>query len=187
MIGQADEDTGSRSAPSSPSRASLEGAEEMVGRDARARRRADAQLARPKRIVWADDLPKTRSRRIMRRLLRDIAEGRELGDVTTLRDPDVVRELDEMVKRRASGGEEEYEDCSGASPGCRLRLDGAGRGLASTGPPTPVSAGCAGAARGRGTGDRERRDRRAEQIGGPVSPGVRGARARAGPRRPRSS
>ena len=43
----------------------------------------------------------------MRRLLRDIAEGRELGDVTTLRDPDVVSELDEVVKRRASEGGEE--------------------------------------------------------------------------------
>ena len=42
----------------------------------------------------------------MRRLLRDIAEGRELGDVTTLRDPDVVQELDEIVKRRAKDGEE---------------------------------------------------------------------------------
>ena len=45
------------------------------------------KLARPKRIIWADDLPKTRSGKIMRRLLKDIAEGRELGDVTTLRDP----------------------------------------------------------------------------------------------------
>jgi hypothetical protein len=38
------------------------------------------KFARPKRIIWADDLPKTRSGKIMRRLLRDIAEGRELGD-----------------------------------------------------------------------------------------------------------
>jgi acetyl-CoA synthetase len=51
------------------------------------------KLARPKRIIWADDLPKTRSGKIMRRLLRDIAEGRELGDVTTLRDPAVVAQL----------------------------------------------------------------------------------------------
>ena len=65
------------------------------------------KFARPKRIVWAHDLPKTRSGKIMRRLLRDIAEGRELGDVTTLRDPDVVEELDEVVKRRVSEGEEE--------------------------------------------------------------------------------
>jgi len=42
----------------------------------------------------------------MRRLLRDIAEGRELGDVTTLRDPDVVKELDEIVKRRGSEDED---------------------------------------------------------------------------------
>ena len=45
------------------------------------------KLARPKRIIWTADLPKTRSGKIMRRLLRDIAEGRELGDVTTLREP----------------------------------------------------------------------------------------------------
>jgi acetyl-CoA synthetase len=51
------------------------------------------KLARPKRIIWAADLPKTRSGKIMRRLLRDVAEGRELGDDTTLRDPSVVEEL----------------------------------------------------------------------------------------------
>ncbi len=60
------------------------------------------KLARPKRVVWAYDLPKTRSGKIMRRLLRDIGEGRELGDITTLRDPDVVERLDEIVKERAS-------------------------------------------------------------------------------------
>jgi acetyl-CoA synthetase len=42
----------------------------------------------------------------MRRLLRDIAEGRELGDVTTLKDPDVVKQLDEVVKRRMRGAAE---------------------------------------------------------------------------------
>jgi acetyl-CoA synthetase len=55
------------------------------------------KLARPKRILWADDLPKTRSGKIMRRLLRDIAEGRALGDVTTLRDPAVMAELESKV------------------------------------------------------------------------------------------
>ncbi len=55
------------------------------------------KLARPKRIVWADDLPKTRSGKIMRRLLKDIAEGRELGDVTTLRDPVVTEQIREKV------------------------------------------------------------------------------------------
>jgi acetyl-CoA synthetase len=62
------------------------------------------KFARPKRIVWADDLPKTRSGKIMRRLLRDMAEGRELGDVTTLRDPEVVTRLAEQVRGGASRG-----------------------------------------------------------------------------------
>ncbi len=56
------------------------------------------KFARPKRIIWAEDLPKTRSGKIMRRLLRDIAEGRALGDVTTLRDPTVMSELEGRVK-----------------------------------------------------------------------------------------
>ena len=55
--------------------------------------------------IWADDLPKTRSGKIMRRLLKDIAEGRELGDVTTLRDPDVMSQLEERIKER--GAEED--------------------------------------------------------------------------------
>ena len=50
-------------------------------------------LARPKTIVFTDDLPKTRSGKIMRRLLRDVAEGRDLGDTTTLADPSVVEEI----------------------------------------------------------------------------------------------
>jgi len=55
------------------------------------------KLARPQQIVFADDLPKTRSGKIMRRLLRDIAAGKELGDVTTLRDPGVVEDLQGKV------------------------------------------------------------------------------------------
>jgi acetyl-CoA synthetase len=55
------------------------------------------KLARPSRIHFADDLPKTRSGKIMRRLLRDIAAGNELGDVTTLRDPSIVEQLQAQV------------------------------------------------------------------------------------------
>jgi acetyl-CoA synthetase len=55
------------------------------------------KFARPKRVIWAGDLPKTRSGKIMRRLLRDIAEGRALGDVTTLRDPTVMEELETKI------------------------------------------------------------------------------------------
>jgi acetyl-CoA synthetase len=58
------------------------------------------KLARPKRFIWADDLPKTRSGKIMRRLLKDIASGQELGDVTTLRDPTVMDQLKEKVAVR---------------------------------------------------------------------------------------
>jgi acetyl-CoA synthetase len=47
-------------------------------------------IARPKFLMFVPDLPKTRSGKIMRRLLRDIAEGRPLGDVTTLADANVV-------------------------------------------------------------------------------------------------
>jgi acetyl-CoA synthetase len=47
----------------------------------------------PDRIIFATDLPKTRSGKIMRRLLRDVAEGRALGNVTTLADPTVVEAL----------------------------------------------------------------------------------------------
>ncbi len=50
-------------------------------------------IARPDDIIFAAELPKTRSGKIMRRLLRDIAEGRALGDTTTLADPEVVRKL----------------------------------------------------------------------------------------------
>ncbi len=59
------------------------------------------KLARPKQMFFADDLPKTRSGKIMRRLLRDIAAGNELGDVTTLRDPSVVDQLKEQVTEGA--------------------------------------------------------------------------------------
>ncbi|MEJ7764214.1 MAG: acetate--CoA ligase [Acidimicrobiales bacterium] len=50
-------------------------------------------IARPKTLVFTDDLPKTRSGKIMRRLLQDVAEGRVLGDTTTLADPAVVEEI----------------------------------------------------------------------------------------------
>ena len=50
-------------------------------------------IARPDDIFFASELPKTRSAKIMRRLLRDIAEGRVLGDTTTLADPNVVSRL----------------------------------------------------------------------------------------------
>jgi acetyl-CoA synthetase len=59
-------------------------------------------IARPDKLFFAAELPKTRSAKIMRRLLRDIAEGRVLGDTTTLADPTVMADL----KQRYEGTEE---------------------------------------------------------------------------------
>ena len=55
-------------------------------------------IARPDDIIFTADLPKTRSGKIMRRLLRDIAEGKALGDTTTLADPTVVARLKEQYQ-----------------------------------------------------------------------------------------
>ena len=57
-------------------------------------------LARPDDILFSADLPKTRSGKIMRRLLRDIAEGRALGDTTTLADPNVVASLKDQYEEK---------------------------------------------------------------------------------------
>ena len=59
-------------------------------------------LARPDDLIFASDLPKTRSGKIMRRLLRDIAEGRALGDTTTLADPAVVASLKTKYEEQES-------------------------------------------------------------------------------------
>jgi acetyl-CoA synthetase len=59
-------------------------------------------IARPDQILFAADLPKTRSGKIMRRLLRDIAEGKALGDTTTLADPNVVARLKGEYEARES-------------------------------------------------------------------------------------
>jgi acetyl-CoA synthetase len=98
VIGIPDEDTGQAIVAFVTLEGDLEGSEEVEReiRDQVAQR--ISKIARPKRIIWAGDLPKTRSGKIMRRLLRDIAEGRELGDVTTLRDPAVMEQLEKKVE-----------------------------------------------------------------------------------------
>jgi acetyl-CoA synthetase len=60
------------------------------------------KFARPKQIMFTPDLPKTRSGKIMRRLLRDIAEQRDLGDTTTLADATVVS----AIRDQSGSGEE---------------------------------------------------------------------------------
>jgi acetyl-CoA synthetase len=104
VIGQQDEDTGQAITAFVTLSGTGDGSDELVSDIREHVARRIGKLARPKRIIWADDLPKTRSGKIMRRLLRDIAEGRELGDVTTLRDPDVMSQLEGKIKER---GDEE--------------------------------------------------------------------------------
>jgi len=60
--------------------------------------------ARPKRVIIVPDLPKTRSGKIMRRLLRDIADGNPLGDTTTLADPTVVGAIEESARSGPGSG-----------------------------------------------------------------------------------
>jgi len=64
----------------------IEGVEDAIG-----------PIARPESVVFTPELPKTRSGKIMRRLLEDIANGEELGDTSTLRNPDVVEDIQSKV------------------------------------------------------------------------------------------
>ena len=98
VIGQSDEDTGQAIAAFVTLQGQVEGSDVLVEGIRSTVAERIGKFARPKRIIWADDLPKTRSGKIMRRLLRDIAEGRALGDVTTLRDPTVMAELERQIQ-----------------------------------------------------------------------------------------
>jgi acetyl-CoA synthetase len=104
VVAQTDEDTGQAIVAYVTLEGDLEGDDDRVAELREHVAVRIGKLARPKRIIWSGDLPKTRSGKIMRRLLRDIAEGRELGDVTTLRDPAVMEELKQKVAER---GDEE--------------------------------------------------------------------------------
>jgi acetyl-CoA synthetase len=64
------------------------------------------KIARPHGIIFTTDLPKTRSGKIMRRLLRDVAQGRQLGDVTTLANAEIVEQIHTMVESGSGTGDE---------------------------------------------------------------------------------
>jgi acetyl-CoA synthetase len=106
VIGQSDEDTGQAVAAFVSLKGDRDGDDELVAsiRDHVAAR--IGKLARPKRIVWSDDLPKTRSGKIMRRILRKVAEGQmdSLGDTTTLAEPQVVDEIVQLEQRESAKG-----------------------------------------------------------------------------------
>jgi acetyl-CoA synthetase len=100
VIGQSDEQTGQAICAFVTLEGDRDGDDGMATELAGHVAERIGKLARPKRVIWSGDLPKTRSGKIMRRLLRDIAEGRELGDVTTLRDPDVMKDLEAKIAAR---------------------------------------------------------------------------------------
>ena len=103
VIGQFDEQTGQAICAFVTLQGDRDGDEETEAAIRETVAQRIGKFARPKRIIWAGDLPKTRSGKIMRRLLRDIAEGRALGDVTTLRDPEVMP----VLRQRIAEAEEE--------------------------------------------------------------------------------
>ncbi|MGO9976447.1 MAG: acetate--CoA ligase [Solirubrobacteraceae bacterium] len=98
VIGQSDDATGQAICAFVTLQGNTEGNEAMVEGIRGTVAERIGKFARPKRIIWVEDLPKTRSGKIMRRLLRDIAEGRALGDVTTLRDPVVMAQLQDKIQ-----------------------------------------------------------------------------------------
>lgn len=97
VVGRRDETTGQAIAAFVTLRGDATGDEELI----QALRRHVAErigpIARPASIVVTDDLPKTRSGKIMRRLLRDISEERQLGDVTTLSNSEVVDQIAQLA------------------------------------------------------------------------------------------
>ncbi|MCX5055144.1 MULTISPECIES: acetate--CoA ligase [unclassified Streptomyces] len=88
--------------------AGQEGSAEEIATELRAHVAKEiGPIARPRQILVVVELPKTRSGKIMRRLLRDIAENRQLGDVTTLTDSSVMDEIRERLPSAGSSGDEE--------------------------------------------------------------------------------
>jgi len=102
VVGRADEVTGQAIAAFVTLRSGVEGSEELLKELRGWVSEKISPIARPASIVFTDDLPKTRSGKIMRRLLRDISEERHLGDVTTLANADIVAEIAEKSKTTTS-------------------------------------------------------------------------------------
>jgi acetyl-CoA synthetase len=100
VIGKVDETTGQQIVAFVTLKGNVEAADDTteVLREHVARK--IGKLARPTTIIFTPDLPKTRSGKIMRRLLKDVAEERELGDVTTLADPAIVEEIRDKAAAR---------------------------------------------------------------------------------------
>ncbi|MGH3442594.1 MAG: acetate--CoA ligase [Nitriliruptorales bacterium] len=93
VIGRADPDTGQAIAAFVSLRGGREASDELVDELREHVAKEIGKIARPKTLLFTDDLPKTRSGKIMRRLLKDIAQDEQLGDTTTLADASVVEDI----------------------------------------------------------------------------------------------
>jgi acetyl-CoA synthetase len=107
VVGRTDETTGQAIAAFVTLKGYVTGDEELIAELRQHVATKIGGIARPKSIVLTDDLPKTRSGKIMRRLLRDISENRQLGDVTTLANEEVVQEISHMAEDARAAGKEE--------------------------------------------------------------------------------
>ncbi len=103
VVGRADPVTGQAIAAFVTLRSEFEGSDELLAELRNHVSTSIGPIAKPKSIVFTDDLPKTRSGKIMRRLLKDISEQRQLGDVTTLANADIVQEI--AAKSQASSND----------------------------------------------------------------------------------
>ncbi len=98
VVGRKDELTGQAIAAFVTLRGNTEGTPELLAELREHVSQTLGPIAKPKSIVFTADLPKTRSGKIMRRLLKDISEDRQLGDVTTLANADIVAEIAEKAR-----------------------------------------------------------------------------------------
>jgi acetyl-CoA synthetase len=106
VVGRADATTGQAIAAFVTLKSGIVGDEDLIQELRGHVAKKIGPIARPASIVLTDDLPKTRSGKIMRRLLRDISEQRQLGDVTTLANEDVVSEIAQMAQSSRSSEDE---------------------------------------------------------------------------------
>ena len=93
VVGRSDDRTGQAIAAFVVLRGDVEGHDDLIGELRNHVAKKIGPIAKPSSIVFTPDLPKTRSGKIMRRLLRDISEQRKLGDVTTLANADIVEAI----------------------------------------------------------------------------------------------
>ncbi len=106
VVGRADATTGQAIAAFVTLKSGIVGDEALIQELRQHVAKKIGAIARPASIVLTDDLPKTRSGKIMRRLLRDISEERQLGDVTTLANEDVVSVIADMASAARAKDEE---------------------------------------------------------------------------------